>query len=88
MSQILQMWENDDINMKPEKKQIKCNIITQAYRSRCSSQTHPVIKTFRIVQQGEVSLLRVLICENDDFRFIFVERRISQPQPNKQASQE
>ena len=25
---------------------------------------------------------------NDDFRFLFVERRISQSQPNKQASQE
>ena len=44
--------------MKPEKK-IKCNIITSAYRSRCSSETHQVIKTFRIVQKGEVSLLRV-----------------------------
>ena len=44
--------------MKPEKKNIKCNIITQAYRSRCSSETHQVIKTFRIVQQGEVSLTK------------------------------
>ena len=38
-------------------------IITQAYRSRCGSETHQVrpksLKTFRIVQQGEVSLLRV-----------------------------
>ena len=36
--------------MKPEKK-IKCNIITQAYRSRCISETHQVrpesIKTFQ-----------------------------------------
>ena len=68
--------------MKPEKKNIKCNIITQAYRSRCSSETHQVIKTFGTLQQGEVSSL------NDDFRFLFVKRRISQPQPNKQASQE
>ena len=68
--------------MKPEKKRIKCSIITQAYRSRCSSEIHQVIKTFRTLQQGEVSLL------NDDFRFLFVERRISQPQLNKQASQE
>ena len=68
--------------MKPEKKNIKCNIITQAYRSRCSSETHQVIKTFGTLQQGEVSSL------NDDFRFLFVERCISQPQPNKQASQE
>ena len=71
--------------MKPEKKKhIKCNIITQAYRSRCSSETHEVIKTFGTLQQGEVSSL------NDNFRFFFffVERRISQPQPNKQASQE
>ena len=45
--------------MKANKRHIKCNIITQAYRSRCSSETHQVIKTFRIVQQGEVSLLRV-----------------------------
>ena len=68
--------------MKPEKRQqqqqqqqknIKCNIIAQAYRSRCSSDTYQVIKTFHI---------------NDDFRFLFVERRISQPQPNNQASQE
>ena len=46
--------------MKPKKKKphIKCNIITQAYRSRCSSETHQVIKTFRIVQQGEVSLTK------------------------------
>ena len=50
--------------MRPEKtkrqqqqqKNIKCNIITQAYRSRCSSETDQVIKTFRTVQQGEVSL--------------------------------
>ena len=42
--------------MKPEKKKpIKCNIFTQAYRSRCSSETHQVITTFRIVQQGEVN---------------------------------
>ena len=38
-------------------------IITQAYRSRCGSETHQVrpksLKTFRIVQQGEVSFLRV-----------------------------
>ena len=71
--------------MKPEKNthtHIKCNIITQAYRSRCSSETHQVIKTFGTLQQGEVSSL------NDDFRFLFVERGISQPQPNKQASQE
>ena len=46
-------------------------------------------KIFLIVQQGEVSLLRVtLIFENDDFRFLFVEQCISLPQPNKQASQE
>ena len=45
--------------MKAEKKRNKSNTITQAYRSRCSSQTHQVIKTFRIVQQGKVSLLRV-----------------------------
>ena len=67
-------------------------ITTQAYRSRCSSETHQVrpesLKTFRIVQQGEVSLLRVAYFENDDFRFLFVMRRNSQPQPNKQASQE
>ena len=68
--------------MKPEKKRIKCSIITQAYRLRCSSEIHQVIKTFRTLQQGEISLL------NDDFRFLFVERRISQPQLNKQASQE
>ena len=50
--------------MKPEKTHIKCNMITQAYRSRCISETHQVrlesLKTFRIVQQGEVSLLRVV----------------------------
>ena len=51
--------ENDGINMKPEKKNTKRNITTQAYRSRCSSESHQVIKTFRIVQRGEVSLLRV-----------------------------
>ena len=45
--------------MKPEKKHMKCNIITQAYRSTRSSETHQVIKTFGIVQQGEGSLLRV-----------------------------
>ena len=37
--------------MKPEKKDIECNIITQAYRSRCSSETHQVrpeaLKTFQ-----------------------------------------
>ena len=51
--------ENDGINMKLEKKNTYnyYNIITQAYRSRCSSQTHQVIKAFRIVQQGEVRLL-------------------------------
>ena len=37
------------------KKNIKCNIITQAYRSRCSSEALQVIKTFRIVQRVEVS---------------------------------
>ena len=70
--------------MKPEKKHthIKCNIITEAYRSTCSSETHQVIKTFGTLQQGDVSSL------NDDFRFLFVERSISQPQQNKQASQE
>ena len=42
-----------------------------------------------MVQQGEVSLLRVAyIFENDDSQFLFVVRRISQPQPGKQASQE
>ena len=52
--------------MKPEKKKnIKCNIITQAYRPRCSSETHEVIKTFGTLQQGEVSSL------NDNFRFFF-----------------
>ena len=50
--------------MKPEKKKhMKCNIISQAYRSTCSWETHQVIKTFRIVQQGEGSLI--------DFRFPF-----------------
>ena len=30
-------------NMKPEKKNVKCNIITQAHRSRCSShESHEV----------------------------------------------
>ena len=28
-----------------------------SFRSRCSSETHQVIKTFRIVQQGEVSTM-------------------------------
>ena len=47
--------------MTPEKQtNIKYKIITQAYRSRCSSETHQVrpetLETFRI-QQGEVSLL-------------------------------
>ena len=54
-----------------------------------SSETHQVtvesLKTDRILQQGEVSLLRVpFLFENDDFRFLFVERCFSQPQPNKQ----
>ena len=55
-------------------------------------ETHQVrpesLKIFRIVQQGEVSLLRVAIFENDDSRFLFVVRHIFQPQPSKQASQE
>ena len=83
MSKILQMRVK--LRHKYEtrkKKHTKCNIITQAYRSRCSSETHQVIKTFGTLQQGEVSSL------NDDFRFLFVKRRISQPQPNKRASQE
>lgn len=62
MSQILQMsvkWRH-----KHEKrKHIKCNKITQAYRSRCITEIHQVrpesLKTLRIVQQGEVSLPRV-----------------------------
>ena len=58
-------------------------------RDICSSETHQVtaevLKTDRILQQGEVSLLRVpFFFENDDFRFLFVERCFSQPQPNKQ----
>ena len=56
-------------------------------------ETHQVrpesLKNFRIVQQGEESLLRVAyFLKNDDSRFPFVVRRISQPQPSKQASQE
>ena len=47
---------------KKKQKNIKCNIITQAYRTRCSSETHRVrpesLKTFRF-QQGELNLLRV-----------------------------
>ena len=69
--------------------------ITQGYRSRCSTETHQIrpesLKIFRMVQQGEVSLLRVVRVadfENNDSRFLFVLRRISQPQPSKQASQE
>ena len=52
-------------NETRKKKNIKCNIITQAYRPRCSSETHEVIKTFGTLQQGEVSSL------NDNFRFFF-----------------
>ena len=75
--------------MKPEKKKnMKCNIITQAYRSTCSSETHQVIKTFRIVQQGEGSLLRVAYFLKWWFPISFWQGRISQPQPNNQASQE
>ena len=44
-------------------------------RDICSSETHQVtaesLKTDRILQQGEVSLLRVpFFFENDDFRFL------------------
>ena len=58
-------------------------------RDICSSETHQVtaesLRTDRILQQGEVSLLRVpFFFENDDFRFLFVQRCFSQPQPNKQ----
>ena len=47
-----------------KRKHIKCNKIIQAYRSRCSTETHRVrpesLKIFRMVhEQGEVSLLRV-----------------------------
>ena len=54
-------------------------------RDICSSETHQVtaesLKTFRIVQQGEVSLLRVAHFWKLFFRFLFVVRLISQPQP-------
>ena len=61
-----------DFNLKQEKN-IKCNIITEAYRLRCSSwkpsskaRIAEDFSTLLRIQQGEA--LRVAIFENDDFR--------------------
>ena len=55
VSNLIKCVKNEGINNarlhETRKKNMKCNIVTKAYRSRCSSETHQVrpesIKTFR-----------------------------------------
>ena len=54
----------DFMNMKPEKKKFKCSIITQAYRSRCSSRESSSkariaedFSTILRIQQGEILII-------------------------------